>query len=1505
MKHRLGLCSTMELPQLRFLTGLVLLWLAPFMLAAQDDLNVHGVVSDAISSSKVDGVEVVVLKDGNRHNSFTTRANGKYEFYLDVGSRYEFKFSKEGYVTRSIVIDSRNIPQEVLGAGIIMPTDMSMYEITPAMEDADLSVFDKPIGMAFYDPAQADLVWDFAYTSTVRNEINSVMRALEKKQKELEKLAENEAKEAAKKQAQFDDFVSKGNSAMSKSNFEDAVLNYQAALKIFPDESDVAAKLQDAREKWNAVKEAQKLEADYNAALDAGDGFMRSGELAKAVTSYQTALELKPGEKYPQEQIDEANRLLEEQAANRAKQEEFNDLMAQADKLASDKEYEGAIGKYDEALAVLPGNQEAESKRGNAQKALDAQRQAEKMRADFDALVAEADQLFNQENFEQARTKYLEASKMIPDEEYPITRAELAQAKIDELAEAQKKQADFDALMASGIQALEASNYQEAIGDFEGATELFPNDATAKSRLEEARGLYAEMVANQEKRENYDAAIAAGDEAFNAERYEEAKSKFEEARSIFPTEEYPTSKIADIDRILAEMAEAKAVQQAYENAMQSAVAAMQAEKYSEAVGHYDTALAAVPGDEAATRGKQEAQAEYEAQMAAMESREAYDALISSADAKFGSENWQAAIADYEAAGKILPEERYPTDQIALINAKIEEEKAREALEVEFNQWVEKGDGHLGESAFNEAIDAYTRALDLMESAEVQNKLAKAQADLAAWEAKQDTEERYLAAIQSADRLFDEGAYERAKADYQKAGDLKPEEQYPKDRIALADQKLAEIAAEESEKLEREKTERVNALVAQGDEAAGRKDFDTAIDRYTEALEILPDRRDVADKLAQAEKDLLATQEKLAVDEAYADALAEADGYFDGGDWERAIGAYEDALEIKAGEKYPLDRIALAQTELQKLAEQENMESQRKVQRDFEKLMTSGDRSMARGQFEDAVEDYGEALTLIPDDATARQKLDEANAALANLMAGKADLERYEAKIREADELYDEESYEMAKLGYLDASEIMPDRQYPKDRVIAIDLLLEKQRLEAEKQSALAERASYDDAIRRGDRSMTAQKYEEAREAYLEAIGILPDEVYPKSQLERIDLLIKESAVAAADSKSGAKQGNPQNSDRQRERDRVEYNRVNADSEDQAEQFMREAREAQRKERYERIKKLKNAREEEARRYAESSREMRQNNLDSFESVREQTALMRAEAQANQNAKIDNSEKYKAAIEINATKRSEMERMQIQDGYDAVVAMEAERKNSAEERTSARQNQMKEVRAANVAHLTRITSWQRENYEERKSVNEAIREEAERRREARESAKDRRMMEATEIRRRGEDHRDFISQLNKNNRVEIKKYSEEMQENREKWQSRGLKLNLDKVEAASAQAIENRQRFNNTLEENKALAEERRKENLEELRNLKTGHPKSADEYHRSQLARDYPQGVTEESSTMGNKVIITRVVVKGNRGDEYKKVVDQAGNYYFKNGQSISRFTWDQETLFAFDKSKD
>ena len=79
-------------------------------------------------------------------------------------------------------------------------------------------------------------------------------------------------------------------------------------------------------------------------------------------------------------------------------------------------------------------------------------------------------------------------------------------------------------------------------------------------------------------------------------------------------------------------------------------------------------------------------------------------------------------------------------------------------------------------------------------------------------------------------------------------------------------------------------------------------------------------------------------------------------------------------------------------------------------------------------------------------------------------------------------------------------------------------------------------------------------------------------------------------------------------------------------------------------------------------------------------------------------------------------------------------------------------------------------------------------------------------------------------------------------------------------------------------------------------NTPVNQPRAFADLNRSKLAQEYPEGVTEESYTEGNKVIIRRVLVNGNKADDYSKVIAKWGTFYFKNGQSITEMVWSRDT---------
>ena len=1486
--------------------------LAPAYISAQDDLNVHGVVSNAMTSSKIADVKVSVKKNGTVHNSFTTRANGKYEFYLDCNAAYEFIFEKSGFVTRSIQIDAKNVPESVIGAGIIMPTDMSMYEITEAMENENLSVFNQPIGKAKYDPAQNDLVWDFTYTNKIKNEINTFMRDVEKRQKELDKEASAAEKDAAANEAKFIKFVKDGEAAVKKDKFQDAVLNFKAALEIKPEDAPVKGKLADAETKLNAQKAQEKLDADYSAALDAGDGFMRTEEFQNAIDKYKAALAIKPSEKYPTDQIASATKTMEDRLANRAKQEEFDALMSEGEKLFADKKYDESLTKYTAAQKVIADNKEV-IKRITEVKAAIANKDAlAAQQAKFDGLIASADKSFTGEKYEAALADYKAANALLPDETYPIERISATEAKISALANAAQQKQAFDKLVGEGDKAVTASKYQVGIDKYTEALALIPDDAAVKAKLEETKGILAENQAAAEKQASYDALISEADGFYKKEELASAKSKYEEARKLIPGETYPLDQITKIDNRLKELAASEKAQESYDAAMTAGNSAVEGKKYGEGIGQFETALGIFPKDVTATAALENAKSLQKINAANEEMQAAYEQKLASADAKMAIEAFADARKEYLAAQKIKPDETYPQTQLDLIDATLAQREAdaakaaeADALEAKYQGFITSGDKALGKEDYPEAIARYQDALGVKSGdAIAQAKLDEAKAAQKSKQQASEINDQYADWIKRGDDKLSEKALQDARDAYREALDLKSGEKYPQDQIKLIDERIAAEALAEADAEAKAKSEQVNALILEGDNLVKNKSFENGILKYNEALALLPDRADIQPKIDAAMSKMLSFQEAAGIDEAYDSAIKDADKHFDKLSWQRAISSYEKALQIKSDEKYPKDQIHLIET---KIAEEEaaaDLKNQQKIQAEFDAFIADGGKSLQKKRYEDALAQYEDALMLIPTSELALSKIGEVNELLGDLDKERSEQNKYDKYIAEGDGLFAEASYEMARLKFLDARDLKPSEKYPDKRIAEIDIQLEKLRLEALADQAGALDQEYRDALKTGDAEVLKKNYEEAIEAFETAVEIKPDEVYPKRQIERINLLVKgkeEAEQAEKDRLAAAQKSKEQKPKRANE----QLSRVNTNSEDQAEQFMRDARAAQENEKYERIKKLKTQQTENTENRESDSKDKRDAEYLRIEEMKSESGSQFAEAKALSDEKIKNSRRYKDAIMQSEEIRSETQTILIRENFANIQQDAQDRGKWLNDREDLREREIQRQVALKQEQLEMIQEWSYASNEQRAQLSATVQEASAARYIENKRAEELRKENTAELKEREAEVKEQRVELEQKNLKDIRKQANEYAALETTRAETNSQRNLDKVKAGAQKTNNDRYRYQNALKEAEILADKRRAESAEELKNLHKSEPKAYDEYFRSHLAENYPIGVSEESSTLGNKVIITRIVVKGNKGDEFKKVLDIAGNYYFKNGQSISEHTWNRETIQSFKNAKD
>jgi len=155
--------------------------------------------------------------------------------------------------------------------------------------------------------------------------------------------------------------------------------------------------------------------------------------------------------------------------------------------------------------------------------------------------------------------------------------------------------------------------------------------------------------------------------------------------------------------------------------------------------------------------------------------------------------------------------------------------------------------------------------------------------------QKEIDERYNAIIAEADSLFNAGRYLEAKAAYDKALGLKPNEQYPKDKIEEIDSML---------------NDNYLKAIAKADSLFKARDYKGALKAYQEALKYRPGDEYAKDRIAKITK-IMDLFEKR-----YNTIIEEADSLFMAKQYKLAREKYKEALKFNPNARYPKDMISM-------------------------------------------------------------------------------------------------------------------------------------------------------------------------------------------------------------------------------------------------------------------------------------------------------------------------------------------------------------------------------------------------------------------------------------------------------------------------------------------------------------------------------------------------------------------------------------------------------------------
>lgn len=637
----------------------------------------------------------------------------------------------------------------------------------------------------------------------------------------------------------------------------------------------------------------------------------------------------------------------------------------------------------------------------------------------------------NIQNFEYDRTY----TKLIKSELDRLL-AEYEEKLRQEEMQKQQLEADFQLAMRDAENAINDNDFLTAKENLLAASALKPNDPTPKQKLAEVE---QKMNSAGQKEERYLSLLASADQLFGQEKYTEAKAAYLEASGIKPAETYPKDRIRECDAGIAKLA----AQQAEENKL-------------------------------------------------AEIDRKYKEEIAKADKEFMAGNYLSAKGFYQAAAGIKAQETYPGEQLKLIEQKLVEvaqaeaqKKANAEVDARYLAQIDKADAAFNSKNYENAKTFYTAALDIKPSEEyprtqlavIDERLADMKAQQVAAEEEKRLTAAYKENIAQGDKLFAAASYTEARARYQSASELKPAEQYPKERLAAIDAKLAEL--EKQNQLEADKKaldERYNAMIAEGDKALKASNYALAWEQFTGAKGLKP-----AEKYPQQQLDLIATLEATAQREA---------------------------------------------------AEQQRLEAEKAEQdKRYTEALEAGNGALAEKNYVLAKEKYTMASTIKPKEQYPRDQLAEVNRLIAAAEVEKRDAAEqakvdaaYRERIAEADQLFSTEQYEQARASYNLAAGIKPAEDYPAQQLARIESILKERQLASERaaeEQRLREEqakteAAYAQLITTADGYMSTEDYDNARKKYEEAAALKPSESYPKTQLEKIKQRFDELAARQAE-----------------------------------------------------------------------------------------------------------------------------------------------------------------------------------------------------------------------------------------------------------------------------------------------------------------------------------------------------------------------------------------------------
>lgn len=1108
----------------------------------QSLLPIFGVIKDLDSGRKLTGVKVTVYDGATVVKSVNTASNGKYDIKVPINKKYKVLYTKSGYVSKMVIIDVAGINEEDLPPGELPQpaVDLDLFTDRPAIDFSFTNT--EPVATFFFDNKSFRMDYKRSEASLMKKKIDKLLASAEVKDKE------NDAK--------YNELISKADKAFNEEGYEQAQKDYTAALKIKPSEPHPSNRLVEiddllaAKQKEELV--AQQADQAYQNLITAGDNFKNTKEYDKALAKYKEAAVKKPSEQLPKDKITEVNALQKALASKAeydalikqadsfvkqnslkaardkytaaskldasqqypkdqlkkieeglkaleeiaAKKEKYNEAIASGDKLIAEGKLLEAKVKFEEALNYQSAATYPRAKITEIDDKLKEKEAATARQTRYDNLIKEADVKMAEKSYKEAIAKYKEAANVKSDETYPNTQIEKANAKIKEAANLAEQEAidnQFNQLKTQADALFTANKLEESRLKYEQALSI-KNDSEVSEKIKEIRDKLAEAEANRGKTEQIKTLFAEGNKNMLTENFEEALKNYQDILNLDAENQQAKAKIEAAKLAKANKAEQVAKDAQFEKLKNAGLALFGQQKLEDAKAKLLEAQA-IKEDATVNAKLLKIEAQLASQQNTAEKEEKYTAAITAAKVFESDKNLTKAIEKYKEALVYKENDATATNKIKDLQLALAKQNQAANTEKQYTDAMKAGNEAFGDKDYTTALTQFKNALAVKlgdDSAKV--KIKETEEAIESNRKSAEIEAQYTDLMERAKSKVDQNDSEAALNLYQQAIVLKPGD--------LTAQKAIDAIYELNElrkNREEDTRDRVKidadyqTKITQASVAAQSKNYDNAIELYKEAQALKPNETLPQTQIEKIQAILDKKNEAQRAIEKYNSIIAKADDAFNSKEYARSISLYQNALALK-DEAYAKNQIDKAKKALAIL------ESKTENQQ-YNEAITTANNAFAQERYMDAIDSYKRALTVKAGDKIATDKIKEAQQILDNIKAqeetAKANKAKYDALIKSADKMFDEEKYVGAKKKYEEVLVLFPNDTYANRRLT--------QSIENSKRAASgAENKQYQKIIDKADQYFKEEDWEKAIKLYNRALTFRSYDSYPVRRLEEIN-----------------------------------------------------------------------------------------------------------------------------------------------------------------------------------------------------------------------------------------------------------------------------------------------------------------------------------------------------------------------------------------------------------------